>query len=85
MMELLTLEMATAAEEMAEAVVVLELVADQIFLDNQYLVKVIKEEFIKQFLVAEVVAEAELELVEEMEEKILQIKAEMVALVYLVL
>jgi hypothetical protein len=80
-MELSILETALVAVEMVEAAEEQEQVVDLIFLDNQYLVKVIKEEFIKQFLVVEVAAEEEQEPVEETEEKILQIKTEMVELV----
>jgi hypothetical protein len=80
-MELSILETALVAVEMVEAAEEQEQVVDLIFLDNQYLVKVIKEEFIKQLVVVEVAAEEEQEPVEETEEKILQIKTEMVELV----
>jgi hypothetical protein len=73
--------MASAEVEMVVAAEEQEQVVDLIFLDNQYLVKVIKEDFIRQSQVEEAAAEAEQEPVEETEEKILQIKTEMVELV----
>jgi hypothetical protein len=48
MTELLMLETVLAEEEMVVVAVEQEQVVDLIFLDNQYLVKVIKEDFIRQ-------------------------------------
>jgi hypothetical protein len=81
MTELLILETALVEAEMVVAAEAQEQVVDPILLDNQYLVRAIKEEFIRQLEAEEAEAAEEQEPVEETEEKILQIKTEMVELV----